>query len=64
MNREKAIERVDSQINEVTGKLNDPGLCKGTAEAYTRVSGYYRPVSAFNSGKAQEVEERKAYCVA
>jgi len=30
-------------------------------EVWTRVMGYYRPVSAFNRGKKAEFKERKMY---
>ena len=33
--------------------------CK--TEVYSRVVGYFRPVSQFNSGKQQEFEDRKVY---
>jgi anaerobic ribonucleoside-triphosphate reductase len=32
-------------------------------EVYSRVCGYYRPVSTWNDGKQQEFEERKDYKV-
>ena len=43
---EKKIEKLDEQIQQIQAKINDPKLCDGTAETYSRVSGYYRPVSA------------------
>ena len=33
--------------------------CKGETEIYSRVVGYYRPVSKYNIGKAQEFRDRK-----
>jgi ribonucleoside-triphosphate reductase (formate) len=35
--------------------------CGGTAEVYTRVVGYYRPVSLWNKGKQSEYVERSVY---
>lgn len=34
---------------------------KVPAEQYSRVVGYYRPVSQWNKGKQQEYKERKTY---
>jgi len=38
--------------------------CGETAEVYSRITGYYRPVQNWNDGKAQEYKERKVYDVA
>ncbi len=35
--------------------------CGESAEVYSRITGYYRPVSNFNDGKAQEYRDRKEY---
>lgn len=35
--------------------------CGGTAEVYTRVVGYYRPVGMWNKGKQAEYAERKVF---
>lgn len=32
--------------------------CKGTADVYSRIAGYYRPVHDWNDGKAQEFKNR------
>ncbi|WP_461208981.1 ribonucleoside triphosphate reductase [Desulfocurvus sp. DL9XJH121] len=37
--------------------------CGKPAEVYTRVVGYYRPVSRWNKGKQAEYEERKEYAM-
>ena len=34
-------------------------MTKIVCEVYSRVSGYYRPVSQFNKGKREEPRERK-----
>ena len=36
-------------------------ICGKKAEVYSRITGYYRPVSNWNDGKAEEFRERKAY---
>ncbi len=38
--------------------------CGGSAEVYSRITGYYRPVQNWNDGKSQEYKERKEYDVA
>ena len=35
--------------------------CGEPTETYSRITGYYRPVQAWNDGKAQEFKERKTY---
>ncbi|MDD7675920.1 MAG: ribonucleoside triphosphate reductase [Eubacteriales bacterium] len=35
--------------------------CGSEAEVYSRITGYYRPVQNWNSGKAQEYKERRVY---
>ena len=35
--------------------------CGETAEVYSRITGYYRPVQNWNAGKTQEYKERKEY---
>ena len=37
--------------------------CGKKAEIYSRITGYYRPVSNWNDGKTQEFHERKSYAV-
>ena len=38
-------------------------ICGETAEVYSRITGYYRPVQNWNDGKTQEFKERKVYVV-
>ena len=38
--------------------------CGETAEVYSRITGYYRPVQNWNDGKSQEYKERKVYNIA
>jgi anaerobic ribonucleoside-triphosphate reductase len=54
---------IDKKIEELERKIADPDLCRGSAETYTRVTGYYRMTSAFNPGKKQEVIERLEYLI-
>ena len=35
--------------------------CGEKTEVYSRVCGYFRPVSQWNKGKTQEFKERKDY---
>lgn len=37
--------------------------CGASCEIYSRVCGYYRPVSNWNKGKKGEFKERKPYKV-
>ena len=37
--------------------------CGKTAEVYSRITGYYRPVQNWNDGKSQEYRERREYDV-
>ena len=39
-------------------------VCGETAEVYSRITGYYRPVQNWNDGKRQEYDERKEYDIA
>ena len=57
------IEKISEQIIQIQNKLNDPKLCEGTAECYSRISGYYRPVSAWNAGKTEEFTQRVEYSI-
>jgi len=36
-------------------------ICGKTAEVYSRITGYYRPVQNWNDGKSQEFKDRKVY---
>lgn len=39
-------------------------ICGAPTEVYSRITGYYRPVSNWNDGKSQEFLDRKTYNVA
>ena len=36
-------------------------ICGKTTEVYSRITGYYRPVQNWNTGKSEEFKERKTY---
>ncbi len=36
-------------------------ICGKSTEVYSRITGYYRPVQNWNTGKAEEFKERKTY---
>ena len=38
-------------------------VCGKTTEVYSRITGYYRPVQAWNDGKSQEFKDRRTYNV-
>ncbi len=38
--------------------------CGSVTEIYSRITGYYRPVQAWNDGKTQEFKDRKVYNIA
>ena len=48
----------------LTGEQFTCPHCGQSAEVYSRITGYYRPVQNWNDGKAQEFKERKEYNVA
>jgi anaerobic ribonucleoside-triphosphate reductase len=52
---------IDKEIEKIERELGDSGLCEGTATVSTRISGYYRGVHNFNTGKQAEVVERLEY---
>jgi ribonucleoside-triphosphate reductase len=39
-------------------------FCGEKTEVYSRITGYYRPVQAWNDGKAEEYKNRKLYNIA
>ena len=48
----------------LTGEQFTCPHCGESAEVYSRITGYYRPVQNWNAGKTQEYKERKTYDVA
>ena len=45
----------------ITGEHFTCPTCGETAEVYSRITGYYRPVQNWNDGKAQEYNNRQLY---
>lgn len=45
----------------ISGEHETCPTCGSPCQIYSRVVGYYRPVSAWNDGKAQEFKQRKMY---
>lgn len=53
-------------INEKETKeeeKKDPHICGCETQVFSRVTGYYRPVSNWNKGKQEEFKERKKFNV-
>ena len=48
----------------LTGEQTVCPHCGEPTETYSRITGYYRPVKAWNDGKAQEFKDRKTYDIA
>jgi ribonucleoside-triphosphate reductase len=47
----------------ITGEHYECPHCGKTAEVYSRITGYYRPVQHWNRGKKEEFKHRKEYDV-
>ena len=45
----------------ITGEVYKCPKCGETTEVWSRITGYYRPISNWNDGKAQEFKDRKEY---
>ena len=45
----------------INGEQYKCPVCGKTTEVYSRITGYYRPVQAWNDGKTQEFKERRTY---
>lgn len=54
MSPEDQVKVLEKQMSEVKG---DP------TEVYSRIVGYFRPISNWNAGKAEEFGNRKTYSV-
>ena len=48
----------------IEGERYECPHCGEPTEVYSRITGYYRPVQAWNDGKTQEFAERKTYSIA
>ena len=47
----------------LNGEVKVCPICGEKTEVYSRITGYYRPISNWNDGKAKEYEMRKEYVV-
>lgn len=47
----------------LTGEQYKCPICGESTEVYSRITGYYRPVQNWNTGKAQEFRDRKEYII-
>ncbi|MBO5273786.1 MAG: ribonucleoside triphosphate reductase, partial [Clostridia bacterium] len=52
---------VCSEHGYIAGEVYKCPHCGRKTEVYSRITGYYRPVQAWNDGKSQEFKERKLY---
>lgn len=52
---------VCSDHGYIAGEVNSCPHCGKKTEIYSRITGYYRPVSNWNDGKAQEFADRNTY---
>jgi ribonucleoside-triphosphate reductase len=54
MSPEETIKTLERQMLEVKGE---------PTEVYSRIVGYFRPISNWNNGKSEEYGNRKTYSV-
>lgn len=54
---------VCSDHGYLSGEVSECPTCGNDTEVYSRVVGYYRPVSSWNEGKAQEFLDRQEFVV-
>jgi len=54
---------VCSEHGYISGEHFTCPICQKTAEVYSRITGYYRPVQNWNDGKSQEYKNRTLYDV-
>ena len=47
----------------IVGEVDKCPTCGENTEVYSRITGYYRPISNWNDGKTKEFEMRKEYIV-
>ena len=45
----------------ISGEHFECPVCGASAEVYSRITGYYRPVNNWNDGKSQEYKDRLVY---
>lgn len=54
---------VKETTNEIKRGENKMAKCGCKTEVYSRVCGYFRPVTNWNKGKKEEFKDRKAYAL-
>ena len=54
MTKEEKVKVLEKQIEEAKGE---------PTEVYSRIVGYFRPISNWNNGKQEEYGNRKTYSV-
>ena len=47
----------------ISGEVKNCPVCGEKTEVYSRITGYYRPISNWNDGKAKEYDMRKEYVI-
>jgi len=47
----------------IAGEVSKCPICKENTEIYSRITGYYRPISNWNDGKTKEYDMRKEYVI-
>jgi ribonucleoside-triphosphate reductase len=45
----------------ISGEVEKCPICGKQTEVYSRITGYYRPLKSWNSGKSQEFKDRKTF---
>ncbi len=55
------VYSICSDHGYLAGEQETCPVCGKKTEVYSRITGYYRPVSNWNDGKLQEYKDRKAY---
>lgn len=59
---EKKIAKINEEIALIENKITNLNKdLVGTAETYSRITGYYRMTEFWNDGKKQEFSERLEY---
>ena len=48
----------------ITGEAWECPVCHKKTEVYSRITGYYRPIQNWNTGKTEEFKDRKEYDIA
>ena len=54
---------MDNKNNQKNETSPNAGTCGQPTEVYSRVTGYFRPVSNWNHGKKEEFKDRRTFRV-